>query len=108
MPRTTAAPANSAVYSASKAALDAITRVLCKELGPRKIRVNSVNPGMISTEGTRAGGFVGTELEKAVVALPPLGRLGTVDEISTVVSFLASDEAQWVTGELIVAGGGLR
>ncbi|MCI0466436.1 MAG: glucose 1-dehydrogenase [Beijerinckiaceae bacterium] len=99
---------NSVVYTATKAAVDAVTRVLAKELGPRKIRVNSINPGVIETEGTRAAGVVGSEFEKQFVALTPLGRTGRPDDIAPVAVFLASDESRWVTGDTLVVSGGLR
>lgn len=101
-------PPNSAIYTATKGAVDAITRVLAKELGPKNIRVNSVNPGMTSTEGTKTAGFVGSDFEKMAIAQTPLGRLGQPDDIADVVTFLASDEARWVTGALLQAGGGYR
>jgi 3-oxoacyl-[acyl-carrier protein] reductase len=101
-------PANSTVYTGTKGAVDAISGVLAKELGARKIRVNSINPGMIETEGVHAGGFIGSDLEKEIVAQTPLGRIGQVDDIATVATFLASDDAKWITGELVRAGGGLR
>lgn len=99
-----------AIYSASKSALDAITGVLAKELAPRKIRVNSVNPGATLSEGTRAAGLygVGSEFEKQVVAMTPLGRVGTPSDIAKVVAFLASEDSGWLTGEVILASGGLR
>lgn len=100
-------PPNSAVYSATKGAVDAITGVLAKELGGRKIRVNSINPGIVSTEGTQAGGFTGTDFEKSLVAQTPLGRVGQPTDIATVAVFLASADAGWLTGELLVASGGL-
>jgi 3-oxoacyl-[acyl-carrier protein] reductase len=99
---------NSVVYTATKAAVDAVTRVLAKELGPRKIRVNSINPGVIETEGTRAAGVMGSEFEKQLVALTPLGRTGSPDDIAPVAVFLASDESRWVTGDTLVVSGGLR
>jgi 3-oxoacyl-[acyl-carrier protein] reductase len=102
------APANSAVYTATKGALDAITGVLAKELGPKKIRVNSVNPGVVETEGSHTAGIVGSDFEKALVGQTPLGRIGQPGDIASVVAFLASDNAAWVTGETIIAGGGLR
>jgi 3-oxoacyl-[acyl-carrier protein] reductase len=102
------APANSAVYTATKGALDAITGVLAKELGPNKIRVNSVNPGVVETEGSHTAGIVGSDFEKALVGQTPLGRIGQPGDIASVVAFLASDNAAWVTGETIIAGGGLR
>jgi 3-oxoacyl-[acyl-carrier protein] reductase len=98
------------IYSASKAALDAITGVLAKELAPRNIRVNSVNPGATLSEGTRAAGLygVGSEFERELVAATPLGRIGTPADIAKVVAFLAADESGWLTGEVIHASGGLR
>ena len=101
-------PPNSAVYTATKGALDAITGVLANELGPKKIRVNSVNPGLVHTEGVEAAGFKGSDFETGIVAKTPLGRAGQVDDIASVATFLASDDAKWLTGELIVASGGLR
>jgi 3-oxoacyl-[acyl-carrier protein] reductase len=101
-------PAYSAVYTGTKGALDAITGVLARELGPRKIRVNSINPGMVETEGTVSGGFIGSDLEKGLVAQTPLGRIGKVGDIAPVAVFLASDDSAWLTGETILAGGGLR
>jgi 3-oxoacyl-[acyl-carrier protein] reductase len=101
-------PPNSVVYTATKGAVDAVTRVLAKELGPKKIRVNSINPGVVETEGTRAGGFVGGDFEKQFVALTPLGRTGKPDDIAPVAVFLASDESRWVTGDTLVVSGGLR
>jgi 3-oxoacyl-[acyl-carrier protein] reductase len=103
-------PPGYSVYTASKAGLDAVTRVLAKELAPRKIRVNSVNPGVTFSEGTRAAGLLGTnsEFEKHFLALTPLGRIGTPADIAKVVAFLASDDSGWLTGEIILASGGLR
>ncbi|WP_260734497.1 glucose 1-dehydrogenase [Tunturiibacter lichenicola] len=101
-------PPNSAVYTGTKGALDAITGVLAKELGPKKIRVNSVNPGIVNTEGTQSAGFIGSDFEKALVTQTPLGRAGQVDDIASVVTFFASDDAKWITGERVIAGGGLR
>ncbi len=103
-------PPNYSVYAATKGALDAVTGVLAKELAPRKIRVNSVNPGATFSEGTRAAGLLGTgnEFEKQFLALTPLGRIGTPADIAKVVVFLASDDAGWLTGEIILATGGLR
>ena len=101
-------PPQSAVYTGTKGAVDAITSVLSKELGARKIRVNSLNPGMVETEGTHSGGFIGSDLEKAFVAQTPLGRVGRVGDIASVAVFLASDDSAWLTGEHILAGGGLR
>jgi 3-oxoacyl-[acyl-carrier protein] reductase len=103
-------PPGYSVYTASKAGLDAVTGVLAKELAPRKIRVNSVNPGATLSEGTRAAGLLGTgsEFEKHSLALTPLGRIGTPEDIAKVVAFLASDDSGWLTGEIILASGGLR
>jgi len=101
-------PPNSTVYSGTKGAVDAISGVLAKELGARKIRVNSINPGMVETEGVHAAGFMGSEFEKGAVAQTPLGRIGQVGDIASVATFLASSDAKWITGELVRAGGGLR
>jgi 3-oxoacyl-[acyl-carrier protein] reductase len=95
-----------AVYCATKGAVDAITGVLAKELGPRRIRVNAVNPGVVETEGTHSAGLVGSDFEKAAVAQTPLGRVGQPQDIATVVAFLASDDAGWITGERLFASGG--
>ncbi len=98
------------IYSATKAGLDAITGVLAKELAPRNIRVNSVNPGATLSEGTREAGLygVGSDFERQLVAMTPLQRIGTPVDIAKVVAFLASDESGWLTGEKILASGGLR
>ena len=104
---TTIAPANSAVYTGSKGAVDAITRVLAKELGPRGIRVNAILPGMVETEGSIAAGYIGSDMQTGIVAMTPLGRVGQPDDISGVAVFLASDDAGWVTGQLLSASGGL-
>ncbi|HEX3373278.1 MAG TPA: glucose 1-dehydrogenase [Edaphobacter sp.] len=101
-------PPNSSVYTATKGAVDAITQVLAKELGPKKIRVNSINPGMVETEGVHAAGFIGSDFEKNTVAQTPLGRVGQPEDIATIATFLASDDSKWLTGELVKAGGGLR
>ena len=101
-------PPNSTVYTGTKGALDAITGVLARELGPRKIRVNSINPGIVETEGTVSAGFIGSDFEKALIGQTPLGRAGKPGDIASVAVFLASDDAAWVTGELIITGGGLR
>jgi 3-oxoacyl-[acyl-carrier protein] reductase len=101
-------PPNSTVYTGTKGAVDAISGVLAKELGVRKIRVNSINPGMVETEGVHAAGFIGSDFEKGAIAQTPLGRIGQVDDIATVATFLASNDAKWITGELVRAGGGLR
>ena len=101
-------PASSTVYTGSKGALDALTGVWARELGPRKIRVNSINPGLVETEGTHSGGQIGSELEKWLVAQTPLGRTGQVGDIVPVAVFLASDDSAWLTGEQILATGGSR
>ena len=101
-------PPETAIYSGTKGALDAITGVLSRELGPRGIRVNSVNPGMVETEGAHAAGVVGSDMQAWAEAGTPLGRIGQVEDIATIVSFLASDEAGWVSGELILGTGGMR
>lgn len=105
---TTIVPAETAIYTGTKGALDAITGVLSRELGPRGIRVNSVNPGMVETEGTHTAGFVGSDFQAWAEGQTPLGRIGQVTDIAPIVSFLASDEAGWVTGEKILATGGMR
>ncbi len=105
---STITPPNSAVYSATKASVDAITSVLSKELAPRKIRVNSVNPGMIETEGVRAAGFHEGDMRKWIESITPMGRIGTVGEIASTVTFLASSDASYITGETLHVTGGLR
>lgn len=100
-------PPNSAVYTGTKGAVDAITGVLSKELGPKKIRVNSINPGMVETEGTHSAGIIGSDFEKNTVAQTPLGRLGKPGDIASVAVFLASDDSAWLTGEQLLASGGL-
>jgi len=105
---TAITPAQTAVYTASKGAVDVITGVLAKELGPRKIRVNSVNPSLTETEGTHAAGMLATEFEAGIIAQTPLGRLGQPQDIAEIVALVVSDEARWLTGERILAGGGLR
>lgn len=101
-------PPNSSVYTGTKGAVDAITRVLARELGPKKIRVNAVNPGLTITEGTHSTGIAGSDFEMNAIAQTPLGRTGKPDDIADVVTFIASDDARWVTGSLLQAGGGLR
>jgi 3-oxoacyl-[acyl-carrier protein] reductase len=96
------------VYSATKGAVDTITRVLATELGPRKIRVNAINPGGVETEGVHTLGVIGSEFEKRMVARTPLGRLGQPDDIASVAVFLASEASGWMTGETIAVGGGFR
>lgn len=101
-------PPNSAVYTGTKGAVDAITGVLAKELGPKKIRVNTINPGMIETEGTVSGGFIGSDFEKELVKQAPLGRTGKVGDIASIAVFLASADSGWLTGEQFLATGGIR
>ncbi len=105
---STITPPNSAVYTATKGAVDAITMVLSKELAASKIRVNSVNPGMIATEGVVAAGFHEGDMRNWIESVTPMGRIGTVEEIASVVSFLASEDAAYVTGETLHVTGGLR
>lgn len=101
-------PAASAVYTATKGAVDAITGVLARELGPRKIRVNAVNPGIVETEGTHSAGFIGSDFQVEAVGHTPLGRIGQPNDIASIVTFLASDDSYWLTGEHLFAGGGMR
>jgi 3-oxoacyl-[acyl-carrier protein] reductase len=103
-------PPNQSIYTATKSAVDAITRALAKELGSKMIRVNSINPGATATEGARAAGVigVGSDFEKQLLAMTPLGRIGQPSDIASIAVFLASDEASWLTGEIILASGGLR
>jgi 3-oxoacyl-[acyl-carrier protein] reductase len=101
-------PANPTVYTATKAGVDAITGVLAKELGPRKIRVNSINPGMIETEGVHAAGFVGSDFQKMVETQAPLGRMGQPDDIAPTAVYLASSDSKYMTGETLLVSGGLR
>jgi 3-oxoacyl-[acyl-carrier protein] reductase len=96
------------VYSATKGAVDSVTLALSKELGPRNIRVNSLNPGMIETEGAHAAGIMGSDFEKKAAADTPLGRIGQPDDVATVAAFLASDDSAWLTGQTIQASGGAR
>jgi 3-oxoacyl-[acyl-carrier protein] reductase len=101
-------PPKGAIYTATKAAVDSITQVLSKELGTRKIRVNSINPGLVETEGTHTIGFIGGEWQREREAHTPLGRIGQTSDIAPIAVFLASDDARWITGEIIIASGGLR
>jgi 3-oxoacyl-[acyl-carrier protein] reductase len=101
-------PPASAIYTGTKGAVDAITGVLARELGPKKIRVNAINPGMIETEGVHSAGFLGTDFEKDLISQTPLGRIGQPGDVSSIATFLASDDSAWLTGEHILAGGGLR
>jgi 3-oxoacyl-[acyl-carrier protein] reductase len=102
------APPNSVVYSATKGALDSATKVLAAELGPRKIRVNAINPGFTITEGVHTAGFAGSDFEKQTVGRTSLGRAGEPEDIAKVAVFLPSSDSQWVTGEVIAVSGGLR
>lgn len=101
-------PPGSAVYTATKGAVDSITQVLSKELGAKNIRVNAINPGMVETEGTHTAGFIGSDFHKQAEAQTPLGRIGQPDDISPIAVFLASDDSRWLTGEIIIASGGVR
>ena len=101
-------PPNSSVYTGTKGAVDAITGVLARELGPKKIRVNTINPGMVETEGTVSAGFIGSDFEKNLIAQAPLGRTGKVGDIASIAAFLASDDSAWLTGEQLLATGGIR
>ncbi len=103
---STMAPPGASVYSASKAAIDTITRTLAKALANCKIRVNAVNPGMVATEGVASAGMLGGDFEKMVVSTTPLGRMGRPDDIAPPVAFLAFDEAKWITGETLYVSGG--
>ena len=100
--------AGGAVYSATKGAVDSVSVALAQELGAKKIRVNSVNPGMVVTEGVQAAGIVGSDFEKEHVQRTPLGRVGQPQDIATIAAFLASDESTWVSGQVIYASGGFR
>lgn len=101
-------PAESAIYTGTKGAIDAITGVLARELGPRGIRVNAVSPGLVETEGSHAAGAIGSGFQAWNESLTPLGRIGQVQDIAPIVSYLASDDARWVTGEIILGSGGMR
>ena len=105
---TRALPPASSVYTGTKAAVDAVTAVLSKELGPRNIRVNALNPGFVVTEGTHTAGIVGSDFEAQMVAQTPLGRAGQPEDIAAAAVFLASSDSAWITGEQINAGGGAR
>src|SRR5438132_9056912 len=105
---STSAPASGSVYSATKAAVDAVTKSLAKELGSRKIRVNAINPGMVETEGTHADGITECDFRKQTEAQTPLGRIGQPQDIATAVVFLASQESAWITGETLYISGGNR
>ncbi|MEF0940514.1 glucose 1-dehydrogenase [Rhizobium sp. BR 362] len=97
-----------AVYTATKAAVTSITQILAKELGPRNIRVNTISPGGVETEGVIAAGLIGSDLEKHMVSQTPLGRLGQPTDIAPIAVFLASKDSGWLTGETLYAGGGLK
>jgi 3-oxoacyl-[acyl-carrier protein] reductase len=101
-------PPGSSVYTATKGAVDAITGVLARELGPKNIRVNTIAPGMVETEGTHTAGIIGSDFEKATVAQTPLGRVGQPDDIADIAVFLASDDSRWLTGERLIASGGVH
>ena len=105
---STYTPPNAAVYSATKAAVDAITKSLAKELGPRKIRVNAINPGMVDTEGVRAAGIDESDMRADVERQTPLGRIGRPGDIAPAAVFLASEDASWITGETLYIAGGFR
>ncbi len=105
---STFAPPNASVYSATKAAVDAVTKSLAKELGPRKIRVNSINPGMVETEGVHAAGIAESDMRKHTEATTPLGRIGQPHDIAPAAVYLASSDSAWVTGETLYISGGLR
>ena len=102
------AAATASVYSATKGAVDSITVALSKELGPKNIRVNSLNPGLIETEGVHSAGFIGSDFHKQIEAQTPLGRTGQPEDIAKAAVFVASDDAQWVTGQVILLAGGQR
>ncbi len=105
---STSAPPGASVYSATKAAVDAITKSLAKELGPRNIRVNANNPGMVETEGVRAAGFIESDFQKSFESQSALGRIGQPDDIAPAAVFLASSDAGWITGETLFISGGFR
>jgi 3-oxoacyl-[acyl-carrier protein] reductase len=105
---STITPANTSVYSATKGAVDAVTQSLAKELGPRKIRVNSINPGLVITEGVQGAGFEGSDFQKDFEAKAPLGRVGLPNDIAPAAVFLASNDSAWMTGETLVISGGTR
>jgi 3-oxoacyl-[acyl-carrier protein] reductase len=102
------APVGSSIYTATKGAVDSITHVLSKELGPKKIRVNSINPGMVETEGTHTAGFIGSDFHAEAERTAPLGRIGQPEDIALLAVFLASEDSRWLTGETLLAGGGIR
>jgi len=101
-------PVGSSIYTATKSAVDAITHVLAKELGGKKIRVNSINPGIVETEGTHTAGFIGSDFTAEIIRNAPLSRIGQPDDIADVAVFLASEDSRWLTGEILLASGGVR
>ncbi len=105
---STLTPPTAAVYSATKASVDAVTKSLAKELGPRKIRVNAINPGMVETEGTQTAGITASDWRKQVEAQTPLGRIGQPEDIAPATVFFVSDDSSWITGETLVIAGGYR
>jgi len=105
---TTLYPPASSTYTATKAAVDAITVILSKELGPKNIRVNAINPGMVETEGLQSAGFLGGDIEKGFVAQTPLGRIGKPDDISPAAVYLASTDSKYMTGQTLNISGGIR
>lgn len=102
------APVGSSIYTATKGAVDAITLVLSKELGPKNIRVNSINPGMVETEGTHTAGFIGSDFQAETERTAPLGRIGQPEDIALLAVFLGSEDSRWLTGETLLASGGVR
>ncbi len=105
---TNITPVGSSIYTATKGAVDSITKVLSKELGSRKIRVNSINPGLVETEGTHTAGVIGSDLHHETERTAPLGRIGQPNDIAQIAVFLASEESTWLTGETLLASGGVR
>ena len=105
---STVTPPTTAVYTATKGAVDAVTHVLAKELGPQKIRVNSINPGIVETEGNHTAGIIGSDFQKQYEAQTPLGRIAKPEDIAPIAVFLASSDSGWLTGETLLASGGLR
>ncbi|HXE07973.1 MAG TPA: glucose 1-dehydrogenase [Acidobacteriaceae bacterium] len=105
---TTLYPPGSSTYTATKAAVDAITVILSKELGPKRVRVNAINPGLIETEGVHSQGFIGSDFQKGIEAQTPLGRIGQPDDIAPAAAYLASADAKYVTGQTLNISGGIR
>ncbi len=101
-------PPGSSVYTGTKGAVDSITQVLSKELGHKNIRVNAINPGIVETEGTHSAGFIGSDFHKEAEKQAPLGRIGQPNDIATIATFLASEDSGWLTGEVLIASGGIR